>query len=478
MPERNLILPGFFRYQPKEQAEFFGYDNLFWGLAKVEIATMEVLAEIGVIPQAEFETLTPELIAELEKIPTTRVDIEERQVTHHDVRAWVHLAQQLIQEKLRRWVHVPLTSYDSLDTGRIWQFRESYFKALKPTLKELIKLQAEMVEKFAGQLQIGRTHGQHALPITVGFWLATILNRVLTNFFWMEQFAQGLTGKLSGAVGAYNAQVGLGFEDLCGSETFERRVLAKLGLKEAPISTQILQPEPLGYYLFSATMLSASLGQFGRDGRQLMRSEIGEIAESFEPGQVGSSTMAQKRNPLWFENTEGMWVKTKNEFGKVLDTLISEHQRDLVGSCVARDFPIIIINLQQQINTLIKKNKDGVPFLTRISVNADACQRNFEMSAGVILAEPMYIALQMAGYPGDAHELVNRKVVPLAQKTNQPLISALQNIALNDETVAKTIKEIPEEILELLGSPQNYTGKSKEKALSIARHAKSLIESL
>ncbi len=478
MPERNLILPGTLRYQPKEQKEFFGYDNLYWGLAKVEVATMEVLNEIGVIPQAEFETLTPELIEMLEKIPTTQVDIEERQITHHDVRAWVHLAQQLMQEKLRRWVHVPLTSYDPLDTGRIWQFRESYFKGLRPTLKELIGLYIRMIRKFAGQLQIGRTHGQHALPITIGFWLATILNRILTNFFWMEQHAQSLTGKLSGAVGAYNAQVGLGFENLCGTETFERRVLAKLGLKEARISTQILQPEPLGYYLFSATMLSASLGQFGRDCRQLMRTEIGEISESFEEGQVGSSTMAQKRNPIWSENTEGMWLRTKNEFGKVLDTLISEHQRDLVGSCVARDYPLIVINLQQQIDTLCKKDKSGLPFLSRISVNADNCQRNFEMSANVILAEPMYIALQMAGYPGDAHELVNRKVVPLAQKKQTSLLVALTELSINDEVIRETKMKIPDEILELLGSPENYTGKSKEKALQIASYAEGLIDSL
>jgi len=475
MSDRDLTLPGNPRYQPVGMKEVFGYDELYLGLARVEIATLDVLGEINVIPEKEMKSLVPGLRQQLLAIPTTRVDEIEREITHHDVRAWVREAQEIINSALARWVHIPLTSYDPLDTGRIIQFQSAYQRALNPSIKEVIGLLADLVEKFADQVQIGRTHGQHALPITVGFWLATILQRILHNWYQMDVYAEELVGKISGAVGAYNAQIGLRFDQASGDKTFEERVLDKLDLAPAKISTQILPPEPLAYFLFSCTMMSASLGQLGRDCRHLMRTEIAEVAESFETGQVGSSTMAHKRNPINFENLEGMWLRTKNELGKVLDTLISEHQRDLVGSSVARDFPIILINLQQQLDTLTKKNKDGIPFLSRITVDPGACRRNLASSSPFILAEPLYIALQMAGYPGDAHELVNRELVPEARRTNLSLIQILRRSADNDPSLKEVLSKIPSAIQELLQEPRNYTGKAAEKAREIASSAKDQI---
>lgn len=173
-----------------------------------------------------------------------------------------------------------------------------------------------------------------------------------------------------------------------------------------------------------------------------------------------------------------MWIRTKNEFGKVLDTLISEHQRDLVGSSVARDYPIILINLQQQLNTLLKANKNGVAFLERLSVNKEACQLNFKKNANVILAEPMYIALQMAGYEKDAHELVNRKLVPISQDKNISLVEALEKLMANDKILKNVVKNIPIEIWELLKSPEKYIGDAKEKSLKIAEYAESFLNKI
>ena len=474
----NLIMPGNPRYQPKAMAEVFGYDNLYRETANVEIATLTVLGEIGVIPPGEMAELQADLVERILAIPTTEVDKIEREITHHDVRAWVRAAQEIIQGGLKKWVHIPLTSYDPMDTGRMLQFGKAYAFVLRPSVKEVVFHLATLAEKFAGQIQIGRTHGQHALPITVGFWLATILSRIVHNWEKMDYFSLALEGKISGAVGAHNAQIGLGFNKLCGEKTFENRVLEKLNLPPAKISNQILPPEPLAYFLFSCCMLSASLAQFGRDCRHLMRSEIAEVAESFEATQVGSSTMAQKRNPINFENLEGMWMRTKNEFGKVLDTLISEHQRDLVGSSVARDFPIIVINLQQQLGTLLRANKNGDPFISRITINGDACQKNFQMSADLILAEPLYIAIQMAGYNGDAHELVNRKLVPLVAERNIPLVEVLSELAKDDDSLKDVVKNIPEEIWDLLHHPEKYTGDAAKKTGEIVRYARDKIKAL
>ena len=469
--ELNTYLPGNLRYQPKALMPYFGYDNLFRTVGEVEIANLQVLGEIGVIPAEEIETLTPKLIEAILAIPTSVVDQIEKEITKHDVRAWVREAQRIIHGPLSRWVHLPLTSYDALDTGRILQFLRAYQEALKPSAKEVIPIFVNLVRKFADQIQIGRTHGQHALPITVGFWLATILGRILYNLEQMDANASQLRGKISGAVGAYNAQIGLGIAERCGAKTFEERVLEKIGLKPARISTQILPPEPLAYFLHSCCMLSASFAQFGRDGRNLMRTEIAEVAEAFEEGQVGSSTMPQKRNPINFENLEAMWIKNKNEFGKVHDTLISEHQRDLVGSAVARDFPIILVNLLQQMNTLMRTDSNGVPFLARITIDAEACQRNFQQSAHVILAEPLYIALQMAGYASDAHELVNEQLMPIAQRQRRTLIEVLEDFAEDDSEVHEALQHIPEEMRQLMHDPRQYTGRARESALEIAEAA-------
>lgn len=202
-----------------------------------------------------------------------------------------------------------------------------------------------------------------------------------------------------------------------------------------------------------------------------MRNEIAEVTESFGKGQVGSSTMAHKRNPINFENTEGTFKRSKSEFFKVMDTLISEHQRDLVDSSVARDFPIVLITLQQQLNTLSRKNDTGIPFLSRISVNADACRKNFEESAKYTLAEPLYIALQMAGYKGDAHELVNHTLMPIAQKTNTGLFSVFLDLADKDDDLAEVYSKIPININDRLERAESYTGNSFQQAIKIAFRA-------
>ena len=470
----NLQLPGNPRYQPKSMVDIFGYDNLYVAFGEVEVASLETLGEIGVIPPEEIALLTPGLLQKIREIPTTEVDRLERGGINHDVRSWIAAAKAISPKPLQHWWHVLLTSYDPLATARTLQFSWAHDRALKPMINEIVNLLAGLAAKFAGQTQIGRTHGQHALPITVGFWLATILQRILYNAQMMDSLAAQLPGKISGAVGAFNAQVGLGIATKCGDDTFEQRVLRKLGLDPAVISTQILPPEPVAYYLHACAMLSAALGQLGRDGRNLMRSEIAELCEPLD-AQGSSSTMAHKVNPINFENLEGTWFRTKNELGKVLDTLISEHQRDLVGSSVARDFPIIPINVAHQLGVLLRQNKQRVPFLARLSINPEACQRNFDMSANVILAEPLYIALQMAGYPGDAHGLVNKTLMPIAQASAGSLITAAEVRAAEDDELATALANIPAEVRQLLGRPQDYTGNSEAKTMEIVELAQDYV---
>lgn len=464
----NLSLPGNPRYQPKDLQAVFGYDNLYRCIAEVEIATVQTLAEVGIIPASDVVHLTSVIKQELLAITTSEVDHVERTETKHDIRAWVKIAQAKVDPGLRRWIHIPLTSYDVIDTARALQFRRGHDVVSRLT-REVIRCFIDQVERYKAVPQIGRTHGQHALPITVGFWLATILQRLVENAKSADEASQLFVGKIAGAVGTYNAQVALGISERCGSASFEQRVLDKLGLQPAGISTQIVPPEPLADYLFDCLKLSATLGQFGRDARHLMRTEIGELLEPFEAGQVGSSTMAHKRNPINFENIEGTWQKNQAEFFKVMSTMVSEHQRDLTGSCIARDFPTIMVNLVSQLNTLLRPDKEGIPFMSRIRIDEEAVRRNLSMQGDVILAEPMYIALQMAGFEGDAHHLVNHVALPYQQKSGGTLFDALFEYALpehfnGDETKTDEIfGHLPEGFSELCEVPSAYVGSAVEK---------------
>lgn len=511
----NLSLPGNPRYQPKDIQSVFGYDNLFRAVAEVEIATLKTLAEIGVIPESDIALLTPEVEQQLLAITTTEVDKVEKtdteefgKKTSHDIRAWVRIAQSKVDPRLRRWIHVPLTSYDALDTARVLQFVRGH-EVVKRLTDKVISHFVEQIHLYSSLPQIGRTHGQHALPITVGFWFATILSRILTNIQSANSAAEKLVGKISGAVGAYNAQVGLGISEKCAqmgsfgwalskhngdedaatkdqeaykSPSFEERVLRRLGLKPAPISTQILPLEPLADYLFACIKLSASFGQFGLDCQGLMRTEIAELSEPFDKGQVGSSTMAHKRNPINFENLEGTWKKSKIEFSKVFECLTSMHQRDLVGSSIARDFPTIVVNLVSQLNTLLRE-VGGKPFISRISVDEASLKRNFEAQGDAILAEPIYIALQMAGYEGDAHELVNHLALPFARANKITLIDSTRLAVLHEhfkgdhEAFESFWEKIPSDVRGMLEKPEMYTGAAATKAIEIAEAAKTYLNS-
>jgi adenylosuccinate lyase len=473
----NLTLPGNPRYQPKDLQACFGYDNLYRTVAEVEIAVLKTLREIGVMPEVDFATLTPAIEESLLSITTSEVDEVERKVTKHDIRAWVKIAQGKVDPKLRRWIHVPLTSYDALDTARTLQFVRAH-KVVKQLTDKVVGHFADHVERFAETRQIGRTHGQHALPITVGFWFATILSRILANIESANIASEMLVGKISGAVGAYNAQYGLGFLKPESSYTFEELVLEELGLSPAPISTQILPPEPLADYLFSCVKLSAAFGQFGRDGRHLMRTEIAELGEPFEAGQVGSSTMAHKRNPINFENLEGTWVKNQIEFGKVLATMVSEHQRDLVGSSIARDYPVMVVNVVSQLNTLLRE-AGGKPFIARLSVDEEALTRNFALQGDAILAEPMYIALQMAGYEGDAHKLVNEKAMQYAKQHGRRVVHSTYQVLCAEvgaDEANHVWSAIPLKTREMLTDPAQYVGLAAEQARSVARQARLYLE--
>lgn len=484
--QSNLWMPGNIRYQPKQLIPFYGYDNEDRFYFDVEWALIKVLLKIGVISGDAVESINmEELYSEIrERINSTlRKEIEDA-ITKHDIRALVQLIQKNMEiilgavkaQPLSKWTHFSATSYDIIDTARILVYKQAFWAVTFPSVLELINNLKNKTIKYTGNVQIGRTHLQHALPITVDFWLATALNRIIDIAEHLVIFESELKGKFSGAVGAYNAQVVLGLEQKAQrmfGKSFEELVLEELGLKPAPISTQILPPEPLARFLHEHTLLSAALAQFANDCRIFQSSEIGEIFEEFEKDkQVGSSTMPHKRNPTKMETTVGLGANVKNEYHKVHDTLISIAQRDGTGMSLMREFPGIVVLVQNQLNILNK-------IIPKLLINEKALKRNFDMNRHLILAEEVYLALILYGFKGDAHHFVNHTLVPASQESGKHLIDVFIDFVLsgNNEELLEVVRKMPVELIEELRTPERVTGKAMDKSEEVVKKADILLGS-
>lgn len=468
----NERVPGNERYQPKKLKRTLGYDHLYEYFVEVELAWLRALARWGIIPAAVMATLTPKLEARLLAITTTEVDVVERRETNHDIRALVLVMKRRMgNRRLAKYLHLGLTSYDVIDTGRALMYKRAY-AVLREQLVETMRLLQALIKQHATTVQIGRTHLQHALPITIGFWLATIQARLLHNLQEMDRTAANLTGKISGAVGAHHSEAVLlhGMDKLNEQgQTLEEEVLASLGLKPGLISTQILLPEPLAEFLFAVTLATQTIGQLGEDLRHLMSTEIGEVAKTKAPGETGSSAMPFKTNPIEPENEAGTGKKTHHAMALVLDTMISDLQRDLRASCLMRDFPVILVDLALQLQMLVDRGQ-----LARLAIRRDRCLINLCMTSHLIGAEPAYVALQLAGYP-DAHLLMNDVIVPrvITSSTNGHgnIIAQLELYCeeMNDTALAAAMDRVPEAIWELVDHPELYVGQAPALAHKVNR---------
>lgn len=477
--KRNLTQAGNLRYQPKCTKQVLGYDNLILPMIDVEWAVLEVFAEVGIIPAQRASLLTRSLKAYIKDfITTTMVDEREQAETGHFEAALFAIIGERIPPELRPYVHQFLTSMDTRDTAMSLLYMRTH-AAMKPLIRDVVKHFGEKIHAHRSDVKMGRTHLQHALPITFGFEFTPTLERIMKDALAMDEAAKKLVGKMTGAVGVSNPHVAHKLDERCGSTPFQKRVLSKLGLQYEVFSTQNVLPEALADYLFACVKLSAALGQFGRDCRILMSTEIAEVYEEFGVGQVGSSRMPHKRNPKTFEQLEGMYYRAKAEYAKVLDTLISSLSRDLVGSCVMRDFPMIVIILATQLETLLER-RDGKTFIERIGFNTMRAKDRVRESGRVVLSEPLHTSLALAGFSKDAHRFVSHEIVPLLRAGLTPY-QALEAVAAltGDREAMNLFKGFPKDLQEMFrsGCAFDYTGTAEIDAGVVAARAVGFLSS-
>ncbi len=441
----NNISPFDYRYRVPELEPYFSEAAHVRYLARVEAALARVMAERGICSREAAE----EIARAAERVSPEEVHAKE-QKTRHDIRALVNVIRSHVSDGAKPWVHWGVTSYDIRDTAHALRMRDGIQEAVLPALVRLEEALIAVAEREKGTVQIGRTHGQHAVPVTVGFAFAEYVERLGQSIVQIQKSAQELRGKCSGAVGAYNS-LSLLVDD---PFSFERDVLAHLGLEPARYATQIVPPEPVVHVLHAAVSAFGVIANCARDMRSLQRSEIAEVHEEFRAEQVGSSTMPHKRNPVTFENIESMWKVCVPKMVTVYLDQVSEHQRDLTNSASQRfQFEILA--------GLMYAGKRMEQALSRLQVDRTALAENIARSRDMVIAEPLYLLLAQAGHP-DAHETVKQLTLQ-AHKEGRRLLEVAQR------ELGQYWERISPEKRSMLDDPAQYIGKAKERTEEVCR---------
>jgi adenylosuccinate lyase len=408
-------------------------------MALVEVALVSGFVDEGVC--------RPEVVEQLKHAATNisaeEVYAEEKRI-HHLVRAFVNCLGKEVDDK--RFIHLTATSHDIVCTAEAMRYRDFTQKVLLPKLLELEKTLIHIALREKETLQIGRTHGQHAVPITFGFMLAEYVARVGERMRALTKSAVRLRGQLSGAVGAYNAASLV----IADPIAFERSVLDKLDLRPGYHSTQIVATEFMVDYIHNIVSLFGVIANLADDMRHLQRTEISEVGEYFGEEQVGSSTMPHKRNPIGFENVKSLYKATMPRMMTIYLDQISEHQRDLTNSASGRFTADIVATFYVALDRICS-------VMQNIVVDPVSLQKNFVLQKDAIIAEPLYVLLSLYGCK-DAHE----KVRQLAMRSEQENI-ALVDLVFSDKSLQPYASLFTDEQRAVLLHPEKYTGKSVEK---------------
>jgi adenylosuccinate lyase len=419
--------------------------------------------------------LTPALKTALEeagaKVEPAEVYAEEEK-TRHNIRALVNVLKTKVPPETAPLVHLGATSADILDTALSYRMMGVTREVALPLLRKLEILLCDFAEREAETPQVGRTHGQHAVPITLGFALAEYVSRLGKSILEIERLAGQLKGKLAGAVGAYNA-AGMIVKD---PEELERIFLAGLGLEASEHSTQLVEPEYLLRLLLEFNVAFGIIANLADDLRNLQRTEIGEFREGFSADQVGSSTMPQKRNPWNSEHVKSLWKAFMPRVTTFFMDQISEHQRDLSNSASQRFVADYTAGFCLALSRMASVIRD-------LGVDRERMLRNLRGETGIpggIFAEPAYILLAETGV-SDAHEVI-RKITLAAERENISFAAALTKEGdvlsrIGDKMAELGLVSSAADAVSFFEKPERYCGLAVKKAKTLAVKYRKLMSS-
>lgn len=387
------------RYTRKEMGAIWSTENKFRKWMEIEILACEARAEMGEIPVSAAKNIRERANFEAETV------LEIENTVKHDVIAFLTNMNSYIGED-SRFVHQGMTSSDILDTGLSVQMAE----AGKLLMQDLIRLRdilARRAKEFKFTLQIGRTHGIHAEPVTFGLKFALWFDETRRNIERLQHAIDTISvGKISGAVGT--------FEHL--SPKVEEYVCEKLGLKPAPVSTQIIQRDRHAEFMSTLAVIASSLEKFATEIRHLQKTEVLEAEEFFSKGQKGSSAMPHKRNPIVCERIAGLARILRGNALAALENVSLWHERDISHSSVER---VIIPDSTILLDYMLHLMND---VLDKLIVYPDNMQRNIDITHGLTFSQTLLIALTNKGLSREASYLMVQRNAMKTWETRRPFI--------------------------------------------------------
>jgi len=367
--------------------------NKFSVWLSIEILACEAQAELGVIPKEAVETIRAKA-----KFDVARIDAIEQEVKHDVIAFLTNVGEYVGPES--RFIHLGMTSSDVLDTALAVQMKQSGELLLKD-LEGLRDILARRAKEFKKTVMIGRSHGIHAEPTTFGLKLALWFDETRRNIQRLLHAIETISvGQISGAVGT--------FQHL--SPKVEEYVCAKLGLKPALVSTQILQRDRHAEFMTTLAVIGSSLEKFATEIRHLQKTEVLEAEEYFSKGQKGSSAMPHKRNPITCERIAGLSRVLRGNAQAALENVALWHERDITHSSVER---IVVPDSCILLDYMISLTSN---VLDKLLVYPENMKKNIDLTHGLVFSQPVMLALTTKGMKREeAYKIVQKNAMEVWQ---------------------------------------------------------------
>ena len=362
------------RYSLPEMAKIWSEENQYQKWLEIEVAAAEVMAELGEIPAEAAAKIKANARFDVERIHA----IELR--TRHDMLAFLEAVNESLGEEAR-FVHMGLTSSDVKDTATSLLLKEAG-ELIIVEMRRLRDAIGHKAVEYKDTLMVGRTHGIHGEPITFGLKLAVWYEEMKRQIKRMEDaVAEIAVGQLSGAVGTY-ANI---------DPRVEVMVCERLKLEPAPVSTQIIQRDRYAFYLSILANIASSIDKFATEFRNLQRTDILEVEESFKKGQKGSSAMPHKKNPITSEQMSGLSRVVRANAIVGFENEVLWHERDMTHSSAERvvlpDSTILVHYMLRKFTAVIEE----------LGVKEDRMLENLERTLGLVFSQKVMLALVEKG---------------------------------------------------------------------------------
>lgn len=434
------VCPLDYRYGREDMKAVFSEESRIQNQMYVEAALARAHASLGTISEADAAEITR--VASLDVVSVDRIKEIEKD-TRHDLMAMVKAMTEKCEGDAGKYVHLGATSNDIVDTATALQIKAAMEIVLED-VDNFIYTLAVIAKRERDTLEIGRTHAQFAIPITFGFKIAGYIAEMIRHRQRIiECMPRACAGKMAGAVGT-GAALGKNFFEI------QRRVMTDLGLTYEPAATQVVGRDRYTEVICLMANIATSIERYGTEIRNLQRSEIGEASEFFDiKKQVGSSTMAQKRNPMNSENACGLARVIRGFVTPTFESQVLWHERDLSNSSTERfTLPHVFILVDE-----ILKKMNWI--FEGLDVHRDKMLENIESSRGLVMAEPLMMALTRKGIGRqDAHEIIRESsMIAEDQKRH------LRDVLMEREDLKGVLTK--EEIIETMDA-SNYVGGARE----------------